>query len=175
MISSLRCTGPARAGRDLAGRFCDLSRHRSWDLDPFAVLLRLPRVWSFSSDHEPTYRFHRGPVAGSGVRFCVPRTAPPAGGDSKGSGGVRLLGFGPVNQPCHADYRPRYSFQKGRSIHRPLLPWDLTPLPGSKDTRRKPSDSRCCRVPVHRWASVSLAPVPWVIVPWQPLLAPIRS
>jgi len=175
MISSLRCAGPARAGCGLAGRTGNLSRLRSWDSDPFAVLLRLPRVWSVLSGHGPTCRFHRGPVASSGVRFFVPRTTPPAGGDSKGSGGARLLGFGPVNQPCHVDYRPRYSFQKGRSIHRPVLPWDSTPLPGSTDAGRKPSDSRCCRVPVHRRASVSLAPVAWAIVPWPPLLAPIRS
>lgn len=39
---------------------------------------------------------------------------PPAGG-IVGSDGVRLLGFGPVNQPYHVRRRPRYSLEKGRS------------------------------------------------------------
>jgi len=87
-----------------------LARHRSWDLEPFAALLRshgCECLWAFA--HPPAVCRH-GPVAGSGVRFFGPAITSSKGHFLQRSGGDWLLGFGPVNQPCLVNRRPRYSF-----------------------------------------------------------------
>lgn len=115
MISSLRCTGPvtrlvAAWSEELAGFF----RHRSWDFDPSQFFSDFTGVVAFG-DHGPTCRLCRRFSRALAFVFFVPRTASPAG-EPLSIWRHRLLGFGPVGQPYHADRRPRYSFLKGRSV-----------------------------------------------------------
>lgn len=77
-ISSFRCSGPA-TGRLRPDRDNWLiSRYRSWDLIPSQFFSGSTGVRVFGS-HEPTCRFCRRPLAGSCVRFYVPRTCSPSG------------------------------------------------------------------------------------------------
>lgn len=156
MIYSFRCPGPApdrlRPGRS-NWRF---ARQRSWDLFPFAVLLRLFECgWDWQPPAHLPFRSSTSRGRWNSV-FC-PANIPSLGRD-QGSGGFGFWVF-PANQPCHAYRRPRYSFHKGPrdpaglSCHGILLP-----LSG-RQTRSE--HFRCSGVPAclgGRLASVSLAP-----------------
>lgn len=106
--------GPPGADCGLAGRLGVFSRQRSWDFHPSQGCSGCPGCDRFGPISRPHAVFTADQSRALAFGFLSRERFPLAGGTEVWR--RRLLGFGPVNQPYHVDRRPRYSFQKGRSI-----------------------------------------------------------
>lgn len=143
MISSLRRPRSAWAGRGLTGRVgfspgIALGIHT---LRSFSPVARVRRPLGL---REPTCRFRHGPVAGSGVRFFVPRSRPQQDDCVLGLAAFGFWALTPSTSRAMSIAGPAIaSIRMGRSIVKAAAAMGFQVL--SQVLGRKPDPrTRCC-------------------------------
>jgi hypothetical protein len=145
---------------------------------PFAALIRFhgfDRLWAIE---DPPAVFVADQSRALAFGFLSRDPRPPGDRGLSRSGGDRLLGFDPVNQPCFVDDRPCYStgIRTGQPMRRGLCCHGFWfPLSGRRTQFPNPRARCCLRVNERADECETRARGSLAIAPRPPLLAPIRS